>query len=809
MCPTLFVLGFVLASLDHPGATPAGLSVLLAGAVLAGLALWWRRHPPEYAHRAAALVIGILQLALVAQLLAIPNPVLATLQIVLAIGTAFFVLDLRWMISMQLLGITSWLLATGFVEPSQQWQIARYVTLAGYGAAVAFHLGRVSSTEQIRRLARESERREEEAHEATSALRKSEARLRNAQRIGHLGSFEWDIQRNELHWSDEHYRIFGWDPAEGSVDNARFLAAVVPSDRDRLTDAVAASLRAGAPVDLEYRFVRPDGEERVISGRAETLLDASGNPASHVGTSLDITEMHRVTDALRESEGRLMALLTAMDAERAVVVSRDGIVRSMLGEAPTETGRYGISASEVPGRSFNDFLSDESAERVRSAVEEVYQTGDRRELEVGADFPGGNFHFDVSLRALRARSGEIESVLAIVRDVTQRRDDALALRQAQRLESLGVLTGGIAHDFNNLLVGILGNAELALEQVGGDTRLYADLEEIVRASSRAADLTQELLTYAGSSVLEPAPVDLAALVEETAKLVQPALVPGVDLEIDPPLGNAWIEADATQIRQVVMNFITNAADAMAAEGGQVRVGVDTIEVDRASLDRCTIPGKGKAGEYCRIVVSDRGVGMDAATIEKIFDPFFTTKFQGRGLGLASTASTVRAHDGAIDVDSAPARGSTFTMLLPRVAPSTSGPAEAVVDREPGTERILIVDDEQLVRTAAGRILTSHGYEVVEAESGKKAVELVASGAGFDLALIDLTMPDMDGEQTFAALRETDPALAVVFMSGHSDEDMALHVSGKQRVSHISKPFRVQELRDAIGSLLADLDRPSR
>ncbi|MGE4606775.1 MAG: response regulator, partial [Myxococcota bacterium] len=545
-----------------------------------------------------------------------------------------------------------------------------------------------------------------------------------------------------------------------------------------------------------------DGEERVLFGRGETTRDESGKAIRHTGTSLDITEQHRAEAALRKSESRLKAILTAMDAERALIVTRAGIVHSTLSEPPTKKSHDGDGEGEIVGRSIHEFLPGEAGDRVFTAVKDVYATGGRSELEVSAGLPSGTSHFDISLRTLRSTSGGIESVLAIVRDVTQRKADALVLRQAQRLESLGVLAGGVAHDFNNLLVGVLGNAEFALDKLGATSSLRPVLEDIIRASTRAAELTRELLAYAGRAKLEADAVDVAALVEETARLVGPGIVDGVTIEVDCKPGSIWVHADATQIRQVVMNFIMNAADAMEGVGGRVEVRADAMYMDRLALERFTIHETLVPGDYALVEVSDRGVGMDRQTLDMIFDPFFTTKFQGRGLGLASTLGIVRAHGGAIHVESEPGLGSTFSMLLPRISSVPMMPSKPETDVHAGSETILVVDDEVVVRVAVRRMLELRGYHVFEATSGSRAVEVIRRGSAVDLALVDLTMPEMDGEQTFAALRALAPDMPVVFMSGHSREDVGLRVADKDRTAHITKPFRMSVLGETIAALLA-------
>ena len=804
VCPGMFAAAAFLCGIDHPGAPRAALASLAAAVVLSGLTLRWWRRPARSGHGAAALVIVILQLCMFIQIRAMSDPVLVGFQLLVVVGIAAYVVDPRWMFGLQLSGLAAWLAATGAEAATPQWQVARFVLAIGYVTAGAFYFGRRHSFDRMRDLQIEGERQRTASFESQEALRTSERRLRDAQRIAHVGSFEWDLAADELRWSDEHYRIFGWEPGS-PVNNERFLAAVHPDDRERIGEAVRRSLRDGSPVELEYRFVRPDGEERFIHGRGETERDADGKPIRHQGTSYDITDRQRVQNALEASEARLTAILTAMDAARAVVIARDGVVRSILG-TPDRTGRYGVGELQITGRRIHDFLPGEAGDRVMAEVARVYETGARAEVDATLDFPKGTFHFDVSLRALRMGSGEIESVLAIVRDMTDQRTEAKARRRAQKLESLGVLAGGVAHDFNNLLVGILSNAETALEVLGPDSPARSGLEDIFNASSQAADLTQELLTYAGGARFSPASLDLFDLVEETAHLIRPNLPEGVTLDLLGESGEVWIHADVAQIRQVVMNFLTNAAEATAGKRAEVTVQVDVVELDQSYLDSCYLRDGVATGSYARVEVTDRGIGMDRETQEQIFDPFFTTKFQGRGLGLASTVGIVRAHGGTLRVTSEPGRGTRFTVLLPRIAPISAAIGSAPSPAAAPPARILVVDDQALVRTAIERMLRADGHAVTTVSGGQEAVaRFSASPERFDLAVIDVTMPGMDGEQTFEALRAVDGELPVIFVSGHSSDEVARRIAGKARVGCLTKPFRNSQLERAIATLLQPPD----
>jgi CheY-like chemotaxis protein len=290
---------------------------------------------------------------------------------------------------------------------------------------------------------------------------------------------------------------------------------------------------------------------------------------------------------------------------------------------------------------------------------------------------------------------------------------------------------------------------------------------------------------------------------ETTALIGPALPKGVSIDLHGERDAVWILADETQIRQVVMNVLANAAESMRDGGGRVVVTTETVLMDVDSLNRCTIPGTSVPGDYCRIAVADHGVGMEPETIDKIFDPFFTTKLHGRGLGLASTLGIVRSNGGNIHVESKPKCGTTFTLLFPSAQP------RRVAERDPepalpaGNETILVIDDEDLVRVATRRMLEAWGYRVIDANSGSRAVEIIAGEDAIDLACLDLTMPGMSGEETFTALRAVDPDLPVIFMSGHNREDITRRFADSERTWYVTKPVPMGELRRNLAALLAN------
>jgi len=376
------------------------------------------------------------------------------------------------------------------------------------------------------------------------------------------------------------------------------------------------------------------------------------------------------------------------------------------------------------------------------------------------------------------------------------------LRQAKKLKSMGLLAGGIAHDFNNLLVGILGNAALALQELADDAPLRPLLEDIRAASTRAAELAKEMLAYSGRATLTSAPVDLNAIIRETAQLLSATEPTTIDLELDDTSPAAL--GDPAGLQRVVMNLMTNAVEAIAASHGRV-----TIRTTRVSLPAYDVSGyllgeRLGPGEYIALAVADDGVGMDATAREHLFDPFFTTKTEGRGLGLAVVLGIVSSHRGALLVDSELEHGTRLTILLPASAsapkrPPAHAPSPAEPPQRSGT--ILIADDEALVRVVTRRILERGGYTVLEASDGREALDLFAAHrAELTAVVLDLTMPRVSGQEALSALRKLRPEMPVLLTSGYSHEALPPELVSEPRTAFLQKPFNPNTLLSALDKL---------
>jgi signal transduction histidine kinase/CheY-like chemotaxis protein len=407
--------------------------------------------------------------------------------------------------------------------------------------------------------------------------------------------------------------------------------------------------------------------------------------------------------------------------------------------------------------------------------------------------------------AVRARKRQYEG-----RDYLEERQrvNERVLR-TQKMESLGVLAGGVAHDFNNLLTGIMGNATLAVELLPEScASMEPVLSDIVSASERAADLTRQLLAYAGKGRFVVAPVDLTKLVRETIHLVQSTVPGNVRIRLDLQDHLPFINADASQIQQVAMNLTINAAESIAADTiGEVVVSTRLQHFSQAAPPQDFAAGGIHPGEYVALEVIDNGSGMDEATRARIFDPFFTTKFTGRGLGLAAVQGIVNGHSGALKVTTAPGKGSRFEALFPAARDSTAEvlrPTMRPAERTRIGGKILVIDDEITVRRTAKFALERHGYEAVLAENGREGIEIFRALEGKIAAvLLDLTMPGMNGDQVLVSLQAIRPDVKVVLSSGYDQNEVVRRFAGRGLAGFLQKPYTVGALINRIADAAGD------
>ncbi len=410
----------------------------------------------------------------------------------------------------------------------------------------------------------------------------------------------------------------------------------------------------------------------------------------------------------------------------------------------------------------------------------------------------------IEIDALRTAASTLSAAIQKRANEQERLNLEAQVQQTQKLESLGILAGGIAHDFNNLLLGILGNADLALMELRPESPARQHIEDAVKASQRAAELCSQMLAYSGRGNFVLKPLDLSILVEEMTHLLEVSISKKVSLRLNFARRLPPVEADPTQLRQVVMNLIINASDAIGDQVGQITVRTGVIEMDQAALDRLLVGAHLPVGKYAFLEVTDTGCGMDRSTLERIFDPFFTTKFTGRGLGLAAVHGIVRSHHGGIDIHSEPGHGTRFRVLLPvSNLPITELPSPSYKRTErKGSGTVLVVDDEEIITDITTKILSQAGFRVFTASDGRRGVETFCQHAGeIDAVVLDLTMPEMSGEEVYNEIVLIRPDVRVILSSGYSESEAATRFAGKNLAGFIQKPYRPNVLIEKLNEII--------
>jgi two-component system, cell cycle sensor histidine kinase and response regulator CckA len=508
--------------------------------------------------------------------------------------------------------------------------------------------------------------------ESEARLRQKEASLREAQRVGQVGSWELDLGTGSLTWSEETYRIFGRSPDKFEVNRDRFLECLHPADREPTRRAVAEALEQKKPYRVEHRILRPDGSQRWVLTQAELVLGTNGEPVGMFGTTHDLTE--------------------------------------------------------------------------------------RRELQE-------QFY------------------------------------QSQKMEAIGLLAGGVAHDFNNLLTVIRGQTEMVLADEKLSPEGVESLKQVVGAAERAANLTNQLLTFSRKQPAHLRPLDLNIVIKDLTKMLRRIIGEDIDLQVRPAPRLPSTNADPGMIEQVLMNCAVNARDAMP-RGGQLIISTEAVNVDAEIMAQ---NAKAQTGRHVRLTIQDTGTGIDPAVLPRVFEPFFTTKRLGKGtgLGLATVYGIVEQHHGWIDVQTSLGQGTSFSIYLPAPADLEKSTPEraAIAQVRGGAEKILLVEDDAELRQCIDVMLQRLGYEVDAATTGLEAMRIwEEKSACFDLLLTDAVMPSGFGGWDLAReLRTRKAQLRVIIVSGYN------HESGGQeaddRIQFLAKPFTSQALADAIRKCL--------
>ncbi len=477
---------------------------------------------------------------------------------------------------------------------------------------------------------------------------------------------------------------------------------------------------------------------------------------------------------------------------------------------------YGGGRESVVGCTDADLFPPDYAAVFRKSDACTIASGRTEMFEEVTEVDGRQVTSIVFKFPLRDAAGGVRAVGGVTTDITGRKNaesEKLAMErkllESQKLESLGVLAGGIAHDFNNLLTGIMGNASLLGYELPQGSGLHPHVRQIESAALRAAELCQQMLAYSGKGRFVVGPVNLSTLVQETVPLLRASIGKSVRLQFRLADRLPSVMADNTQMRQILMNLVINASDAIGERTGDITLTTGTVEADAAMLQKSEHATNARPGTFVFLEVRDTGAGMSPETKGRIFDPFYTTKFAGRGLGLAAVLGIVRSHEGALFVDSEEGLGSTFRLLLPAGGSSEESTADGESAAETsapwtGRGRVLLVDDEEAVRFVGSRMMESFNLTCDTAADGAEALaRLDAPGTHYDVVLLDLTMPGLSGEDVLRSLRTRRPDLPVVLMSGYSEHEVSRRFGGDGPTAFVQKPFSVGTMRSTLRAILGD------
>ncbi len=633
-----------------------------------------------------------------------------------------------------------------------------------------------------------------EQKQAEEALRQSEKRLREAQKVACIGSFEGKLAEDELWWSDELYHLFGLAPEQFVPTKEGFFSLIHPDDRNGYIAALTEALTNGQVLKESYRAKHSSGEWRYFETIATTTMK-DNEPFVLSGTVQDITDRTQAELALKASNENLRITLDSI-GDAVIVTNAKGQITRMNPIAESLTG---WTLAEAEGMAIEDVfyvVHEQTRELVPSPVRSAIATGEpvvlaNHTILIAKD--GAEYQIADSGAPIRDAENNVFGAVLVFRDVTEKRRTEQELLKVKKLESLGVLAGGIAHDFNNLLTGLYGNLDLTKMLLPADHRAHKYLDVAEKSMERAIRLTDQLLTFAkgGNPIKET--VALGDILVETAEFSLHGSQVKLQSNISPDL---WlVEADKGQISQVISNLVINAQQAMPTGGALTITAENVVRVGK---------------KYVQIMIQDEGSGIPSQYLDKIFDPYFSTKQKGSGLGLASSYSIIDKHNGRIHVDSQLNQGTTFTILLPAIDTPTSRQAtDDSVTLANHSAHILVLDDEEIIRETIGGMLQAMGHHVEFAVDGQETIEKYKSSYEnnhvFDLVITDLTIPGgMSGKEAAQEILKMNPDAKLIVSSGYAHDPIMADYRAYGFRGIVVKPYQFAKLQVAVQQLLSEV-----
>jgi two-component system, cell cycle sensor histidine kinase and response regulator CckA len=629
-----------------------------------------------------------------------------------------------------------------------------------------------------------------ERRRAEEALQESENQYRvlvkQIPAVVFKGYQDWRID----FFDDKVEALTGYRKAEFDSRSLTWGDLILPEDRDKAREIILQALKGDKSYVREYRIRKKDGEIRWIQGWGQICCDQAGKIDYVSGVLFDITARKEAESIIQKERQRFFSLLEMLPASVCLVAPDFSL--------PFANRHFREIFGDPEGRTCFELAYDRQRPCDECNVREILET--QKPVEWEKTSPEGRTYQVYSYPFADIDGAPM--VLKLGMDITERKALEAQLLQAQKMEAIGRLAGGVAHDFNNLLMAIMGYGELIRSSLIQDDPLYKYSEDILKATERAASLTQQLLAFSRRQVIKPQVLNLNRVVSDLEKMLRRLIGEHIDLDIAAGADLGAVRADAGQMGHVIMNLAVNARDAMPTGG---RLTLSTANIDFATSHHCRY-GNIPPGRYVRLAARDTGSGMDAETLDHIFEPFFTTKEVGKGtgLGLSMVYGMVKQNGGCVEAESRPGQGTTFTLYLPRLEATAEAAGETTTKaaKLEGSETILVVEDEEALRTLLCRFFRLYGYNVLEARHGGEALLLCERHQGpIHLMVTDVVMPQMSGKELADRLVPLHPEMTVFFMSGYTDGDLISYGAPEPSQHFVPKPFRPMDLVKKVRDIL--------
>ncbi len=651
-------------------------------------------------------------------------------------------------------------------------------------------------------------------------LRRMNKLMEQTERFAEMGSWEWEVASNTVIWSENLYAVFGMDPNHDSPLDREGMNRILDKEEAELHDcAVEKAVTQGIPYRMKLHLNKSkDGVNKILYVESTVEKDASGKTLRLQGMVQDITRKEASEQALLKSEQFLSQTgrLSHVGGWEIDIHSGKANWTQMVSEI------YGVEDDpdfEITAERGIKFYPEPGRSSLQQHLNRLVVEGLPYDLKLPFITAKGR-HLTVRVIGLaEKKKGKVTRIYGAIQDITKMQkleDERMNLlsqmEKAQRLESIGLFSGGIAHDFNNVLQVILLNLELAKSQSPGE-KVTKILEEIRQSTMTAAEVCDQMLTYAGKTDIQISPVSLNSTIRNIENLLKSSIGHACVLDIDLQADRDIFLGNTSRIKQVIMNLAINSSEACDddAEEGRIRIKTDIQEMDDELAAELIPPHPRATGPFIHLEISDNGKGMSKEEIQKIFDPFFTTKFHGRGLGLSSVMGIIKSFCGGIRVESQPGKGTRFDVYLPvheaqaaSPHPPTIEPAPEPVKSNDTANTVLIIDDDKSILRGLSVSLEKMNYQPISTDSGEKGLEIFRSKEStISCILLDLTMPGWSGSKTLTEIRKVNKEVPVIIMSGYDIDDSSLKFSRKDISGYMHKPFQLATLLDMLQTVMKE------